>query len=160
MFEALSDRFEGVLGRLKGKGKLTEADVDDALREIRLALLEADVNFTVVKNFVARVRERCLGEELSKASCVTCHGNELAGTDLAPALHGDDFKGVWTGRTAAELFEKIHTTMPADNVGTLKAPQSADLVAYILKLNGYPSGAAELASEMPALQQIKIASKQ
>jgi mono/diheme cytochrome c family protein len=100
------------------------------------------------------------GEELSKASCVTCHGNELAGTDLAPALHGDDFKGVWTGRTAAELFEKIHTTMPADNVGTLKAPQSADLVAYILKLNGYPSGAAELASEMPALQQIKIASKQ
>ena len=67
MFEALSDRFEGVLGRLKGKGKLTEADVDDALREIRLALLEADVNFTVVKNFVGRVRERCLGEELSKA---------------------------------------------------------------------------------------------
>ena len=67
MFEALSDRFEGVLGRLKGKGKLTEADVDDALREIRLALLEADVNFTVVKNFVARVRERCLGQELSGA---------------------------------------------------------------------------------------------
>ena len=52
MFEALSDRFEGVLGRLRGKGKLTEDDVDEALREIRLALLEADVNFTVVKNFV------------------------------------------------------------------------------------------------------------
>jgi mono/diheme cytochrome c family protein len=99
------------------------------------------------------------GQELSKASCATCHGNELAGTDLAPALQGDDFKGAWSGRTAAELFEKIQTTMPADNVGTLKPPQSADLVAYILKSNGYPAGAAELASEMPALQQIKITSK-
>jgi S-disulfanyl-L-cysteine oxidoreductase SoxD len=96
------------------------------------------------------------GQDLSKASCVTCHGNELAGTDLAPALQGDDFKGVWSGRTAAELFEKIQTTMPADRVGTLKPPQSADLVAYILKMNNYPAGAAELGSEIPALQQIKI----
>jgi S-disulfanyl-L-cysteine oxidoreductase SoxD len=99
------------------------------------------------------------GEELSKATCTTCHGNELAGTDLAPALQGDDFKAVWTGRTAAELFDKIQTTMPADKVGTLKPPQSADLVAYILKMNNYPAGATELASEMPALQQIKITSK-
>jgi len=99
------------------------------------------------------------GQDLSKASCVTCHGNELAGTDLAPALQGDDFKGVWSGRTAAELFEKIQTTMPADRVGTLKPPQSADLVAYILKMNNYPAGAAELGSEMPALQQIKITSR-
>jgi S-disulfanyl-L-cysteine oxidoreductase SoxD len=99
------------------------------------------------------------GQDLSKASCVTCHGNELAGTDLAPALQGDDFKGVWSGRTAAELFEKIQTTMPADRVGTLKPPQSADLVAYILKINDYPAGAGELGSEMPALQQIKITSQ-
>jgi mono/diheme cytochrome c family protein len=99
------------------------------------------------------------GEELSKTACVTCHGNELAGSDLAPALQGDDFKGVWTGRTAAELFDKIQSTMPADKVGTLKPPESADLVAYILKINGYPAGAAELASEMAALQQIKITTR-
>jgi len=99
------------------------------------------------------------GQDLSKASCVTCHGEGLAGTDLAPALQGDDFKTAWSGRTAAELFEKIQTTMPADRVGTLKAPQSADLVAFILKLNEYPAGSSELASEMPALQQIKITSK-
>jgi mono/diheme cytochrome c family protein len=99
------------------------------------------------------------GEDLSKTTCVSCHGNELAGSDLAPALQGDDFKGVWSGRTAAELFDKIQTTMPADKVGTLKPPQSADLVAYILKVNGYPAGAAELASEVPALQEIKITSK-
>ena len=99
------------------------------------------------------------GQDLSKASCVTCHGEGLAGTDLAPALQGDDFKAAWSGRTAAELFEKIQTTMPADRVGTLKPPQSADLAAYILKINEYPAGSSELASEMPALQQIKITSK-
>jgi quinoprotein glucose dehydrogenase len=99
------------------------------------------------------------GEELSKAGCASCHGDELAGSDLAPALQGDDFRGAWSGRTAAELFEKVQTTMPADRAGTLKPQQSADLVAYIFKINDYPAGAADLASEMPALQQIKITSK-
>ena len=99
------------------------------------------------------------GEEVSKKSCVTCHGDELKGSDLAPALQGADFKGAWSGRTAAELFEKVQTTMPADQAGSLKPEQSADLVAYMFKLNEYPAGAAELASDMAALQQIKIASK-
>ena len=61
MFESLSARLQGVIERLRGKAKITEADLDAALREIRLALLEADVNFRVVKEFVARVRERALG---------------------------------------------------------------------------------------------------
>lgn len=99
------------------------------------------------------------GAEVSKSSCVSCHGEELAGSDLAPGLKGDDFKGAWAGRTAAELFEKIQTTMPADRAGSLKPQQSADLVAYIFKINDYPAGAVDLASEMPALQQIKITGK-
>jgi len=64
MFESLSARLQGVVDRLRGKAKITEADLDVALREIRLALLEADVNFRVVKEFVARVRERALGVDL------------------------------------------------------------------------------------------------
>jgi signal recognition particle subunit SRP54 len=67
MFEALSDRLEGIFTRIRGKGRLSEQDVDEVLREIRLALLEADVNFRVVKNFIGRVREDLVGEELSKA---------------------------------------------------------------------------------------------
>jgi len=62
MFESLSARLQSVTARLRGKAKITEADLDVALREIRLALLEADVNFKVVKQFVARVRERAFGE--------------------------------------------------------------------------------------------------
>jgi signal recognition particle subunit SRP54 len=64
MFESLSARLQAVVDRLRGKAKITEADLDVALREIRLALLEADVNFRVVKDFVARVRERSLGADL------------------------------------------------------------------------------------------------
>jgi signal recognition particle subunit SRP54 len=64
MFETLSTRLQGVIDRLRGKARITEADLDVALREIRLALLEADVNFRVVKEFVARVRERALGVDL------------------------------------------------------------------------------------------------
>lgn len=64
MFENLSERLEGVFQRLRGKGKLTKDDVERGLREVRLALLEADVNYRVVKNFVDRVRERALGAEV------------------------------------------------------------------------------------------------
>ena len=64
MFEALGDRLQTVFDGLQKRGKLTEADVDKAMREVRLALLEADVNFKVVKRFVARVRERAVGQEV------------------------------------------------------------------------------------------------
>ena len=64
MFESLSARLQGITERLRGKARITEADLDVALREIRLALLEADVNFRVVKDFVAHVRERSLGADL------------------------------------------------------------------------------------------------
>jgi signal recognition particle subunit SRP54 len=64
MFESLSARLQDISQRLRGKARITEADLDVALREIRLALLEADVNFKVVKDFVARVRERALGSDV------------------------------------------------------------------------------------------------
>src|ERR687887_860153 len=67
MFDALADRLQEVFTRLRGHGRLSEAQVDAALREVRLALLEADVNFKVVKDFVGRVRERAVGEEVTRS---------------------------------------------------------------------------------------------
>ncbi len=64
MFEALGDRLQATLSDVRSRGKLTEADVDKAMREIRLALLEADVNFKVVKQFTSAVKERCLGADV------------------------------------------------------------------------------------------------
>ena len=66
MFENLQDRLQGVFDQLTRRGRLSEADVDKALREVRLALLEADVNFKVVKAFIKRVRERAVGVEVTK----------------------------------------------------------------------------------------------
>ena len=67
MFDALSDRLERIAGRLRGRGRLSEADVDAALREIRTALLEADVELGVARHFVDRIRERCTGEALARS---------------------------------------------------------------------------------------------
>lgn len=67
MFDSLSERLQGIFRRLRSRGRLTEKDVDAILREVRVALLEADVNYRVAKELVARIRERAVGEELSKS---------------------------------------------------------------------------------------------
>ena len=64
LFESLSEKLQNALGKLRGKGKISEKDLDSALREVRLALLEADVNFKVVKDFVKKIKERSLGSEV------------------------------------------------------------------------------------------------
>ena len=66
MFDSLSDRFDAIFSRLKTRGRLGEEEVEEVLREIRVALLEADVNFVVVRNLCNRIREACVGAELSK----------------------------------------------------------------------------------------------
>ena len=67
MFDTLSDRLQGALGDLRKRGTLDDEAVSRAMREIRLALLEADVNFQVVKQFVETVRERAIGEDVAKS---------------------------------------------------------------------------------------------
>ena len=67
MFEALSDKLQGIFRSLRGQGTLSEAHVDAALREIRLALLEADVHFKVVKQFLERVRVKAIGQDVLKS---------------------------------------------------------------------------------------------
>jgi signal recognition particle subunit SRP54 len=66
-FESLANRLQNVFSKLKGKGKLSEDDVNEALREVRLALLEADVNFKVVKDFIAKIKEKAIGQEVMKS---------------------------------------------------------------------------------------------
>ncbi len=64
MFDSLAEKLQATLSEVRQRGTLTEQDIDRALREIRLALLEADVNFKVVRQFTAEVKERCLGAEI------------------------------------------------------------------------------------------------
>ena len=92
MFDALSDRFDGIFRRLRGKGRLTEQDVDEVLREIRLALLEADVNLQVTKNFCARVRERCVGEHVSEALNPAQQVVKIVNEELTNTLGGETMR--------------------------------------------------------------------
>ncbi|MDP9070023.1 MAG: signal recognition particle protein [Actinomycetota bacterium] len=98
MFESLSDRFEGIFTRLRGRGRLGEAEVDEALREIRLALLEADVNFLVVKGMVARIRERCVGAQLSESLTPAQQVIKIVHQELVDTLGGEALKITYAPR--------------------------------------------------------------
>ena len=88
IFEGLSDKLQGALSKLKSKGKLTEKDVKDAMREVKLALLEADVNFKVVKDFVKKVQERCVGQEVMSSLTPGQHVIKIVNEELT-SLMGD-----------------------------------------------------------------------
>ena len=92
MFDNLSGRFEGIFKRIRGKGRLSEADVDEVLKEIRTALLEADVNVGVVRNVVARIREGAIGIEQSKALDPSQQIIKLVNAELTAILGGETLK--------------------------------------------------------------------
>ncbi len=88
IFEGLADKLQGALDKLKSKGKLTEKDVKDAMREVKLALLEADVNFKVVKDFVKKVQERAVGQEVMESLTPAQHVIKIVNEELT-SLMGD-----------------------------------------------------------------------
>jgi signal recognition particle subunit SRP54 len=92
MFDSLSDRLEGILGRLRGRGRLSESDVDEALREIRVALLEADVDVGVARSFVAAVRARVIGQDLSKSLSPGQQVVKAVHEELVEALGGQTLR--------------------------------------------------------------------
>jgi signal recognition particle subunit SRP54 len=98
MFESLSERFEGIFNRLRSKGTLRESDVDEVLREIRLALLEADVNFVVVKSMLARIREAAVGARIHEALNPVQQVIKLVDQALVEALGGEAIRLQYASR--------------------------------------------------------------
>jgi signal recognition particle subunit SRP54 len=88
MFDSLSERFEGIFTRLRSRGRLGEKEVDEVCREIRIALLEADVNFKVVKSFVARIKEQAAGADLSKSLSPAQQVIKIVNQELVTTLGG------------------------------------------------------------------------
>src|SRR5438309_6296765 len=89
MFETLSDRLESVFKSLRGKGRLSEADIDATAREIRIALLEADVALPVVRQFIAAIKERARGEEVSRALNPAQQVIKIVNEELIQILGGE-----------------------------------------------------------------------
>jgi signal recognition particle subunit SRP54 len=98
MFESLSERFEGIFNRLRSKGTLRESDVDEVLREIRLALLEADVNFLVVKTMLERIQERAIGARIHEALNPAQQVIKLVDQALVEALGGEAIRLQYASR--------------------------------------------------------------
>ena len=96
------------------------------------------------------------GAKVYAENCGFCHGDDLKGSDVIPPLIGADFFGTWKGKTAADLFEKVNTTMPATAPGTLTPAQTADTMAHMFAVAKYPAGSAELPDKMDELKQIQI----
>jgi S-disulfanyl-L-cysteine oxidoreductase SoxD len=93
------------------------------------------------------------GQALYVKQCASCHGDTLKGAQ-APPLVGDAFVAAWQTMPLGDLVSKVRNTMPADAPGQLTPPQSADIVAHLLKTGGFPAGRTELASADAALSQI------
>ncbi|MFL5660549.1 MAG: signal recognition particle protein [Ktedonobacteraceae bacterium] len=155
MFESLSNRLEGVFTNLSGKGKITEADVNEAMREVRLALLEADVSLKVVRQFVDRVRERAIGTDvlgsLSPAQQVLSIVNE----ELIEMLGG------------AEGNSKLDLGGPPPNVimlvglqGSGKTTTAAKLANYLRKQGQRPIMVAADMYRPAAVHQLQTLGKQ
>jgi len=96
------------------------------------------------------------GADTYSMQCAACHDAQLAGSGTAPALAGTDFMANWKDENVGSLFERIRATMPADNPGSLKRDQVADLIAFILNFNKFPLAQKDLPTESESLKAIKI----
>jgi len=123
MFDALTQRFESVFTGLRGKGRLSEKDIDQSLREVRLALLEADVNVQVVKAFLGRVKERALGEDVSKAI--------TPGHQVVKIVH-----------------EELVAVLGAETAGLARGPSPLTILMVGLQGSGKTTTAAKLARHL------------
>src|SRR5690554_6595754 len=92
MFNDLSERLNGIFRNLKGKGKVSESNIKDSLKEIRMALLEADVNFRIVKNFIKEIQERALGQEVMKSLEPGQQVVKIVHEQLIALMDNSDFK--------------------------------------------------------------------
>ena len=130
MFDTHSERLRKTLGNLTGRGRIGEADVDAAMRDIRLALLEADVNFKVVKDFIARVRERAIGAEILASLSAGQQVVKVVNDELVQLLSAGDRTFHLSGNPAVVMLVGLQ--------GSGKTTSSAKLARHVVKLGRRP----------------------
>lgn len=153
MFESLSDKLQGVFKKLRGKGGLTEQDVTEALREVRLVLLEADVNFKVVKDFVAKVKERSIGQDVLKGLNPAQQVIKIVNEELIALLGGEQAKLKIADRPPTVI-------MVAGLHGAGKTTQVAKLAAMFKKQGKKPLLVAGDVYRPAAIKQLQTLGEQ
>ncbi len=152
MFDTLSERLRRTLGTLTGRGRVSEADVDVAMREVRLALLEADVNFKVVKDFVARVREQAVGAEVI--------GSLTAGQQVVKIVHDELVALLSQGDRTFHLAGSPAVVLLAGLNGAGKTTTAAKLARHVVKLGRRPLLVAADPYRPAAADQLEILGRQ
>ena len=153
MLEHLSDRIGEVFRKLGGKGRLTEKDVDEALRQVRLAFLEADVNLKVVKEFTAKVRERSLSSEVLESLTPAQHVVKIVNEELIAILGGKQAWLVPAGRPPSRL-------MLVGLQGSGKTTTCAKLGLHLRRSGQHPLLVAADTRRPAAIEQLKVLGKQ
>ncbi len=148
MFENLQDRLQGVFDQLSRRGRLSEADVDAALREVRLALLEADVNFKVVKDFIKRIRERAVGIEVSKKISPGQQVIKIVHEELLETLGQPAHLNLGGGSP--------HVIMMVGLQGSGKTTTTAKLALHLRKSKQRPMMVAADTRRPAAIEQLKV----
>ncbi|HQA50795.1 MAG: signal recognition particle protein [Syntrophomonadaceae bacterium] len=152
-FEGLADRLQDIFRKLRGKGKITEEDVKVAMREIRLALLEADVNFKVVKEFVARVRERAVGQEVL--------GSLTPGQQIVKIVHDEMTALMGGAESKLNLSSKPPTVIMAVGLqGAGKTTTVAKLAKSLIKQGRRPLLVACDIYRPAAIKQLQVLGEQ
>ena len=152
MFESLQDKLQGVFDQLNRRGRLTEADVNAALREVRMALLEADVNFKVVKEFVGRIRERTVGIELSK--------NITPGQQVVKIVHEELLDTLGDSAPLDLGGKSPHIIMLVGLQGSGKTTTAAKLALHLRKSKHSPLLVAADTRRPAAIEQLKVLGRQ
>ncbi len=153
MFDTLSDRLQGVFAGMRGKGRLSEADVDATCREIRVALLEADVALPVVRGFVAAVKERALGEEVNRALNPAQQVVTIVGDELVGILGGETRRLRLTGAPP-------HVVLLAGLQGTGKTTLAGKLGKWLAGQRHWPLLVAADLQRPNAVQQLQVVGQQ
>ena len=151
-FESLSEKLNGVFKKLRGKGRLSEKDVKEALREVRLALLESDVNYKIVKDFIARLTERAVGEEVLKSLTPGQHVVKIVNEELTKLMGGSESKLKFS-QTPPTVF------MAAGLQGAGKTTAVGKLASLLKKQNKRPLLAACDVYRPAAVKQLEIEGK-
>jgi len=123
---------------------------------VSIMALKAETAAHNVWDGVYSADQAAQGKDLFANKCATCHGADLNGAEMAPPLVGATFLGDWVGQSVDDLFTRIHTTMPANDPGSLSNAQTAQVLSYILQVNQFPAGPGALPSDDAALGQIAI----
>jgi signal recognition particle subunit SRP54 len=153
VFESLSNRLQGVFRSLRGEARLTEATVDAALREIRLALLEADVNFRVVKAFVDRVREKAVGDEVLRSLTPAQHVVRIVRDEML-ALFGTAAGGL----TPAARQPRVVLMLGLQGSG--KTTTTAKLARWLTKQGKHPLVVSTDVRRPAAIEQLAVLARQ